>query len=210
MPIAYLLLDLDKTIYPADSRLVGAIDDLMTGYVAQRMGVAKESAARMRRESFAKHGSTIRWLMEEQGLEDPEAFLRATHPPDVTPYLEPDPAVRRALDSIPLPKSILTNSTSEHVERVLGFYGVRDLFERVFDIRFNRYRGKPAPEAYRSVMTALGIDPSSTLFADDYPAYLYPFREMGGRVLLVSPTAHDGLERIDGISALPGWLEGRR
>ena len=42
---------------------------------------------------------------------------------------------------------------------------------------------------------------------DDYPAYLEPFRAMGGRVLLVSPESRDGdLPRIGSILELPEYL----
>ena len=79
-----------------------------------------------------------------------------------------------------LPTSIFTNAISEHAERVLAFYGIRDLFERVFDLRFNGYRGKPDPEAYRRVLAAVDRSRPEVLFVDDYPVYLEPFRAMGG------------------------------
>jgi putative hydrolase of the HAD superfamily len=207
MALRYLLLDLDKTVYPATSTLGREIDDRMTGYVSRTLSVSTEEAHRLRKASFPRFGSTIRWLMEEHGLEDPEAFLMPTHPEDVAPFLVPDVRVRSALQALPLPKSILTNAISEHAERVLAFYGVRDLFEHVFDLRFNGYRGKPLPEAYRRVLSALGREPSEVLFVDDYPAYLEPFRSMGGQVLLVSPESRDGgFPRIASILDLPEYL----
>lgn len=208
MALRSLLLDLDKTVYPASSTLGREIDDRMSGYVARTLGVSVEEAHRLRKANFARFGSTIRWLMEEHGLEDPEAFLLPTHPEDVSPYLEPDPRIRSALEAVRLPRSILTNAISEHAERVLDFYGVRDLIDRVYDLRFNGYRGKPLPEAYHRVLQALGHEPGEVLFVDDYPAYLEPFRAMGGQVLLVSPEARDGeFPRIGSILELPRYLE---
>lgn len=208
MALRYLLLDLDKTVYPASSTLGREIDDRMTGYVAHALGVSVEEAHELRKRNFPRFGSTIRWLMEEHGLDDPESFLLPTHPEDVSPFLIPDPAVRSALEAIPLRKSILTNAISEHAERVLAFYGIRDLFDRVFDLRFNGYRGKPDPDAYRTVLAALGRNPEEVLFVDDYPAYLEPFRAMGGQVLLVSPDGEDhGLPRIGSILELPAYVE---
>jgi len=207
MSLAYLLLDLDKTVYPASSTLGREIDDRMTGFVARKLGVSEERAHEMRELNFPRFGSTIRWLMEEHGLEDPESFLQPTHPEDVAPFLAPDPRVRAAIESIPLPRSILTNAIVEHAERVLAFYGIRDLFERVFDLRFNVYRGKPDPAAYRRVLEAIGRSPEEVLFVDDYPVYLEPFRAMGGKVLLVSPEGASDLPRIGSILELPAWLE---
>jgi len=210
MPLRYLLLDLDKTVYPAESTLGSEIDRRMTSFVAKRLGVSTAQAHELRSRSFPRYGSTIRWLMEEHGLKDPEHFLQSSHPSDVASYLPPDPGLRGVIESIPLPKSILTNAISEHAERVLSFYGIRDLFERVFDLRFNGYRGKPLPEVYRKVLAELGRAPGEVLFVDDYPIYLAPFRELGGHVLLVDPAGAprtDGFERIGSIAELPAWLE---
>jgi putative hydrolase of the HAD superfamily len=179
----------------------------MTGYVSRALGVSTDEAHELRRASFPRFGSTIRWLMEEHGLEDPESFLLPTHPDDVSPFLVPDPAVRSTLEALRVPKSLLTNAIREHAERVLDFYGARDLFERIFDLRFNGYRGKPDPEAYRRTLEALGERPQDVLFVDDYPAYLTPFREMGGHVLLISPEpSGNGLPRISSIHELPAYL----
>jgi putative hydrolase of the HAD superfamily len=207
MPLRYLLLDLDKTVYPASSTLSREIDDRMTGFVARTLGVSMDEAHLARTESFPRYGSTIRWLMEEHGLEDPETFLGHTHPEPVGPFLVPDPRVRAALDAIPLPASILTNAPLEHAERVLDFYGIRSRFEQVFDLRFNGYRGKPDPDAYRRVLDAIRHRAEDVLFVDDYPAYLAPFLELGGRVLLMAADGSgNGYPRIASIHELPAYI----
>jgi putative hydrolase of the HAD superfamily len=204
--LRYLLLDLDKTIYPPESTLGGEIDRRMTEYVARALAVSPEEAARLRDQSFPHYGSTIRWLMDEHGLVEPDTFLGPTHPEDVAPYLRPDPRVRAALASVHLPMSIFTNATTEHAERVLAFYGVRDMFQRIFDLRSSGYRGKPWPESYRNVLAQLGLPAPAVLFVDDYAGYLRPFRDLGGHVLLVSPDDEDGLPRIRTIAELPDYL----
>lgn len=45
--------------------------------------------------------------------------------------LQPDPALRALLDSIPLPKHIFTNADRRHAERCLSLLGIRDCFDSV-------------------------------------------------------------------------------
>jgi putative hydrolase of the HAD superfamily len=205
----YLLVDLDRTVYPGDTELEREISRRMTAFVAGHLGIAPEQAERARRENFPRYGSTLRWLREEHGMGDPEEFLESCHPADVERYLEPDPLLRDALASVRIPKAILTNSISEHAERVLSRLGIRDLFERVFDLRFSGYRGKPDPSTYRGVLRALGMRAPEVLFVDDSISYLTAFREMGGQALLVSGASQGGgLPWIRRLAELPAYLTG--
>jgi 2-haloacid dehalogenase len=54
----------------------------------------------------------------------------------------------------------LTDNTLEISGRQLKKGGVIDLFERRFSVDETAKRHKPAPEAYHSVATALGLDPA--------------------------------------------------
>ncbi|MBN2873874.1 MAG: HAD-IA family hydrolase, partial [Spirochaetales bacterium] len=96
-----------------------------------------------------------------------------------------DPALGPFLDSIRLPKYVFTNAPMEHAHRVLAKLGVADHFERVFDIRFNMLRGKPAAEAVDRVMAAIGLPANEALFADDVPRYVQGFVDRGGLGVLV-------------------------
>jgi 2-haloacid dehalogenase len=54
----------------------------------------------------------------------------------------------------------LTDNTLEISGRQLEHGGVIDVFERRFSVDETVHRHKPAPEAYRSVAAALGLDPA--------------------------------------------------
>jgi 2-haloacid dehalogenase len=54
----------------------------------------------------------------------------------------------------------LTDNTLEIAGRQLERAGVIDLFERRFSVDETVHRHKPAPEAYASVTSALGLDPA--------------------------------------------------
>jgi len=211
--VRHILLDLDNTVYPASSRLQEEIGRRMTAYVSRLMGIAAEEAQEIRRSFLHRYGTTLAGLLAEGKIEDPDPYLEACHPKGVQDYLKKDPALRESLLNVRVPMAILTNSPIEHARRVLGHLEIADLFVEVFDIRFNRFQGKPAPEAYRRVLRHLDLEPPEVLFVDDLPKHLLAFREMGGSVLLVDESGKhtDGeLPTIRSLQELPGELSLRR
>jgi putative hydrolase of the HAD superfamily len=183
---AYLLFDLDETLYPASCGLMQAVSERMTAFVAEYLGLPEAKAVELRRGLSLRYGTTLTGLMREHGLADPERYLAYTHDVDVERILPPDPQLAPALRAIPLPKSVLTNSPLEHALRVLSHLKVRGLFERIFDIRFNGLAGKPDAAVYPRVLEELGRRSEEVLLIDNRLDYLQAFRALGGRVLLIS------------------------
>ena len=183
--IRYILIDLDNTLYPASSGLDREIDRLMTLFVADYLRISREDAHYLRRTNAVPYGTTLQWLRMEFGFHDLDRYFEAVHPRNVEDYIPYDPLLPETLDAIALPKAVLTNSPMEHADRVLARLGVADRFSRVFDIRYNRFQGKPYQETYRGVVRDLGQDIENVLFVDDMPRYLHPFRDLGGRGLLL-------------------------
>ena len=115
------------------------------------------------------------------------------------------------LGSIALPKSILTNSPLEHAQRILAYLEIGHLFERIFDIRTNAFRGKPEKELYLRVLAVLDRKAPEVLFIDDRIDYLLAFREIGGNILWMAngkaeTGSTDGVPRIARIKELPEFL----
>jgi len=211
---SYLLFDLDETLYPSSCGLMQAVSERMTAFVAEFLKVGEEEAARIRRRLRVVHGTTLTGLMREYGLEVAEQYLAYTHDVPIESFLSEDPRLSAALSSIPLPKSVLTNSPLEHAERVLNRLGVRQQFERVFDLRFNGYTGKPDAAVYSRALGALGRAAPEVLLVDNHLDYLVPFRSMGGSVLLIDesgdagPQLPEGVPSLRDIKELPAYLAG--
>jgi putative hydrolase of the HAD superfamily len=209
--ITYLLFDLDETLYPASSAMVEEISRRMTRYVSQYLKLDEDRAARLRRELSQKHGTTLTGLMTEHNFNDPEAYLEFAHPTDVGRYLHKDPELASALSSVALPKSILTNAPQEHALRILEYLEIAHLFERIFDIRTNDFRGKPEKDVYHRVLSELNRKAPEVLFIDNRIDYLQPFQEIGGKILWVAEedpkmSPPEGVPRIAHIKDLPGFL----
>ena len=201
----HILCDLDRTVYPLSCPIFAEINRLMSRFVARLLGVDLEEADRLRADRLPRFGSTLGWLINEHGLEDPEDFLAYTHPVDVARFMEPDSAVASALESIEIPKSILTNSPMEHALRVLRHLQLEHLFDGVFDLRYSDFVGKPAESTYRSVLHDIGCTPEEALLIDDSPLYIRAFRDLGGQVLLMSDSSDT--PHISSLVELPARLE---
>ncbi len=209
--ITYLLVDLDETLYPSSSGMVEEISRRMTTYVSRYLQLDENRAALLRRELSQKHGTTLTGLMTEYNFNDPEAYLEFAHPTDVGRYLHKDPELASALSSIALPKSILTNAPQEHALRILEYLEIAHLFERIFDIRTNNFRGKPEKEVYHHVLSELDRKASEVLFIDNRIDYLLSFQEIGGKILWVAEEdpkmrPPEGVPRIAQIKELPDFL----
>jgi putative hydrolase of the HAD superfamily len=197
--LSFLLFDLDNTLYPKSCGLDREISRRMTAFAASWLNVSFEEAARLRKTKMVAYGTTLRWLVEEHGLDDQNKFLVAVHPENVGDYIRPTPELRVMLNSLGLPRAILTNAPEEHARRVLTALGAEDLFPRIFDIRSNGFTGKPDQAAYTRPLAEMGWDIRQVLFMDDMPHYLVPFRDMGGQGVLVD---EDGLHADTGLPSI--------
>ena len=209
--IQYLLLDLDNTLYPKSSGLGSFMGNRMGEFVVRHLNVPHDRALELRRSGLARYGTTLQWLMQEHDLTEIEEFIEFVHPTNLGEFLTDDDrnTARNTLEDITLPASILTNSPMEHAERVLQWLGIRGRFEHIFDIRSNGLAGKPAPYVYRRALEVVGVEPETTLFADDVLQYLLPFRDLGGHAVHVATESaqEPGVSTISSIAELASIIQ---
>ncbi len=212
--IKHLIFDLDDTVYPSSSKMGSGIASRIKEYSRRFYGLSQAEIEIERPKALKKYISTLEWL-HAGGFNDDEDYFSFVHPAGEVSELEPDPDLRGLLESIPLPKVILTNSPSEHAEHVLGFFGIRNLFhETISDIRRNDLRGKPFEPAYRDALNLLGAEMDETLFLDDYLPYVEGYAAIGGKAVWVGSKPGEPAKnlpgkiyRIDNIYQLPELLK---
>jgi putative hydrolase of the HAD superfamily len=208
--IRYILFDLDNTLYPSSLGLEEEMGARIQEFTARFLGVSPEEAVQFRRERIVRYGTTLEWLMNEEGFTDIEGYYAAVHPEGEEDRLAPDPATRAFIKALPVPSAILTNSPMEHALRVLKKLDLEDLFTHIFDIRWNGLKGKPQETAFRKALDTIGREPAEVLFVDDFPLYVEGFLRLGGRgVLLDEENLHPAYpgRRIRALGELPGHLE---
>jgi putative hydrolase of the HAD superfamily len=179
-----ILFDLDNTLYTEESGIFDLIDERMSEWLISRLNVPESEVREFRKKYFLQYGTTLRGLMLHHQVE-PMEFLRFVHDVPVGDFLSVDLELRRTLEEIPSRKIIFTNSDEAHANRILDALGVRDLFEKIFDIASMGYVPKPNPEAYDAVLRYADTAAEDCLLIDDMERNLKPARELGMHTILI-------------------------
>jgi putative hydrolase of the HAD superfamily len=187
--IKALLFDLDDTLYSPRYGLEDRVGLRIRQFVARYLHVSLDEAIAERAKKIAQYGTTLEWLQGEKGLTDIEAYLSFVHPDHEADALPPDPRLGAFLKGLPQKKAIVTNSPLGHVDRILARLGwEKDLFDEIYDLRRNHFRGTPDPEAVLRPLRDLEVSPKEAIFVDDSPKYISGFVALGGLALLKDET----------------------
>jgi len=188
MPFDLIVVDLDNTLYRADSGVFARMDKRMTAYVAAELGVDHETADRLRVEYWQRYGTTLRGMMLHHDME-PEPFLHDVHAIDAHEILQADRALASALERLPGRKVIHTNGIREHAERILDLLGISRHFSAIYDIRFNDYIPKPCRNTLQKLIEHEGFLPTRTLVVDDMADNLREARALGCKTVWITQKA---------------------
>jgi putative hydrolase of the HAD superfamily len=171
------VFDLDNTLYPAKSNLFSQVDRRMTRFIADFLGLDSESAYRLQKTYLREHGTTMRGLMDQHGM-DPGPFLDFVHDIDLGPVM-PDPILDEALARLKGRKIVFTNGPADHALRVMDRLAVAHHFEAVFDIVEADYVPKPEPRAYAALIRRHRLTPERTVMVEDMARNLRPAAALG-------------------------------
>lgn len=171
------VFDLDNTLYPAHHDLFVQVDARMGEFVARCLDVALEDARKAQKALFRAHGSTMRGLMTEHGV-DPDAFLDYVHDIDVS-VLPADAALDRALGRLEGRKLVFTSASAHHAERVMAQLGVEHHFEDIYDVVAAGYLPKPHPPTYARFVERHRVEPAKAVMFEDIARNLAPAAALG-------------------------------
>jgi putative hydrolase of the HAD superfamily len=143
-----------------------------------------EEAEAKRREYYERYGTTLGGLIARHDV-DVHDYLRFVHDIPVEAYLDPDPALMRMLDIIPLRKAIYTNAPSEYAQRVLEVLGVNGRFEQLIGIEEVGLRNKPYRDAFERALALLDVEGQACIIVEDSVRNLRPAKALGLTTILV-------------------------
>ena len=178
------IFDLDNTLYPPDSGLWPAIEDRITLFLINHSGLDGASARALQRYYYHQHGTTLRGLVDEDGL-SPEAFLDFVHDIDRSD-LAPNPALGQEIARLPGRKLIFTNGSRHHALATVEQLGLGGLFEEAFDIVAAGLVPKPLDAAYDAFFRAHGVDPAHAAMFEDIAKNLAVPRARGMTTVMVT------------------------
>jgi putative hydrolase of the HAD superfamily len=192
------IFDLDNTLYPPHADLWPKVDQKITQYIANLLGVDGLTARAIQKYYYQVHGTTLNGLMREHAI-DPHAFLDFVHDIDRS-SLPPDARLAAAIELLPGRKFIFTNGSRRHAEATIEQLGIAGLFEDVFDIVESEFVPKPARQPYERFLARHAIAPVRAVMFEDIPRNLEIPAELGMRTVLVVPDARgdhkDDWERL--------------
>jgi len=183
--VEYWVFDLDNTLYPPAARLFDQIEQRMTAYVMDALGVERARADHLRRHYWAKYGTTLAGLMREHDV-DPTPYLSDVHEIDLS-VLTPDTALGDAINALPGRKIVYTNGTAPYARRVAKARGLAGCFDAYYGVEHADFHPKPERRAFDTVFTTDGLVPArAAMFEDDLRNLKAP-HAMGMRTVHVAP-----------------------
>ena len=177
------VFDLDNTLYPAECDLFAQIDERMTGFVAEFLGMERGEARALQKRYYAEHGTTLKGMMEVHGM-DPQDFLSHVHDIDLSP-LPVLPDLCEALVTLPGRKLVYTNGSRHHATQVTNYMQLAGAFDGLFGIEDALYAPKPQQAAYDAFCVHHDVDPTRAVFFEDLARNLKPAHAMGFATVLV-------------------------
>ncbi len=190
MALRVVLFDLDNTIYPASNGLLQSVDRRIGEYLQRELGLDEDAALALRRHYYREFGTTLRGLRHHHQHVEIESYLQFVHDVALDAFIESDQRLSTLLAELSLRKVIFTNSPREYAERVLDAMGITHHFERLFDVRYFDFVGKPDPSSYMRVLRELGVEGVEAMMVEDTAHNLPPAKALGMTTVLI----HESLE----------------
>lgn len=181
------VFDLDNTLYPRHTDLFRQVDVRIRDFVQRLLSLPPDEAHRLQKDYYQRYGTTLRGLIIEHGITADE-FLEYVHDIDHSP-VQPDPALSRAIESLPGKKFILTNGSRAHAEKVAGRLGITHHFSDIFDIVRLDLLPKPAEVSYHRFVAETGVRPERAAMFEDLSRNLTVPKALGMATVLVVPAA---------------------
>jgi pyrimidine 5'-nucleotidase len=202
-----LFFDLDNTLYPKSSGLMDAIRDRIFSYMGNIMGMTESQILKTREYSLKKYGTTLIGLMELYGI-DKQHYLDYVHDLVLEDFLIRDSEIVSILNAFPQRKIIFSNADLGHVNRVLDYLQIREVFDHIVDVHVLMPNVKPQPEAFAKALTTAGLSTwEGCAFIDDYLPNILAAENLGIFSVLVDETGEqDNANRITSIRQLNDFL----
>jgi putative hydrolase of the HAD superfamily len=209
MPYSTLFIDLDDTLYPADSGVWMAIRQRIDLYVMEKFHLSLADARVRRQKLFLKYGTTMRGLQAEYHVNEDE-YLAFVHDVPLLEFLRPNPGLCHMLQNYPQRRVIFTNADANHARRVLAVLGLSDCFQQIIDIKTMSPYCKPMQEAFRIALEKAGeADPARCVLVDDQAHNVRAARAFGMHAIRIGPLEPDfetsTISRLDDLPSVLPW-----
>lgn len=178
------LFDLDNTLYSADNGMFDYLNERINIFISEKFSIDFKTVINLRKRYIKEFCSTLLGLKAEFEI-NPEEYLVFVHNIDVSEYIKKDDRLKDFLLSLPGEKIVITNSPLFHAENVLSTLGIYEIFDRIYDIKFMDYLGKPYTHSIKKVIANAGIDIKGSIFIDDSFENIISAKYLGFKTIYV-------------------------
>ena len=185
--VTHWVFDLDNTLYPPEAALFDQIEVKMTDYVMRELKVDHARANHLRDHYWREYGTTLSGMMAEHDV-DPLPYLEEVHDISLDHMIE-DLTLRSHIRNLPGRKTVYTNGSRFHAERVLESRGLSGIFDAIYGIEHSNFLPKPSRAAYDVIISTDKIDTNSAAMFEDDPRNLEVPHDLGMKTVLVGPPA---------------------
>ena len=177
------LFDLDNTLHNASYAAFGGINEGMTAYIVEELGVSPAEANALRLAYLLRYGATLLGLVRHHGIHA-DHFLHHTHLlPGLEGRVHGHPHDFDAIARLQGRKFVLTNAPRAYVDRVLGALGIAMLFDGVISIEdmvmFGHLRPKPDTRMLKRIAVRIAASPSNCVLVEDTLVHQKAARRIG-------------------------------
>jgi len=180
------LFDLDNTLHNASPHIFPHINRAMREYIERHLGLDENAANRLRQDYWQRYGATLLGLIRHHAI-DPHHFLHETHQfPDLARMLVFEKPLLHALKRLPGRKILFSNAPRAYAEAVLELTGLDRHFAAVYTVESLKFRPKPMPQGFRTLLRAERLDPRRCIMVEDSLDNLVTARKLGMKTVWVS------------------------
>lgn len=185
------LFDLDNTLHNASPHIFPHINRAMTAYIERHLGVDSREATRIRQDYWQRYGATLLGLMRHHGT-DPRHFLHETHQfADLKRMVVFAKPLLHLLRRLPGRKIIFSNAPRHYAEAILEITGLGHRFDAVYAVENLKFRPKPMPSGFRTLLQAERLNPRQCIMVEDSLANLVTAKKLGMRTVWISAASRN-------------------
>jgi putative hydrolase of the HAD superfamily len=194
--------DLDNTLHNASHAIFKTLDERITTFIQQRLGVTQAAANALRLAHWTRYGATLLGLAKHHGISGPEYFA-GTHAFDVRPLLQFERGLARRVLRVRGRKILLTNAPLMYAKPVMVELDLQRRFDAHIAIDHMRINGqyvpKPSRRMLRRVLAQRGIAPRNAILVEDSAVNLKAAKAIGMKTVLVRGYTRAAAKRGDNV-----------
>lgn len=189
------IFDNDGTLYEMPSGFKVSVINCMIEHLSKTLSVSKSKIKRERNRLIEKYGleSTVYVFNKEYDI-NMNDFTEKVFSPFLSKDLKelgiiPNAKLANLLESITVPKVVLTNNSSAFARHILQQVGIAHTIDKIIGESEMDYKIKPQTYAYKAglkeIQKLLGHQPTNVLMVEDVSGFLVPAKELGITTVLV-------------------------